>query len=118
MDNKNEQKNIKNEIKKYENKIAETKEVVKRLNKMEDDFILLDDSFGKCLDILRQSVNGHKANMILSDSFDFKNKCINDSLHELSKSKSKFSNIVNQYIKTKEKLEDAYSKQISVNNKN
>ena len=106
-----EKESIKNKIIHFDNKIDESKRI-KQLNKLEDDFLLLDKSFGKCLSLLAASIKGRKVSVILDQSSEVKNKCINESLSIIGKNKDKIYNVMQEDIKNKEKLEKDYKKSL------
>lgn len=115
MINMDKKDNIKKEIKNCDDEIDKSKNKVKQLNELEEDFVLLDRSFGKYLDLLSTSVKGHKAKVILDESYEFKNKSINESLEKLSKDRDVYTNKIKEYTNNREKLEEKYKE--NVNNK-
>lgn len=106
---------IKKEIKNCDDEIDKSKNKVKQLNELEENFVLLDRSFGKYLDLLSTSVKGHKAKVILDESYEFKNKSINESLEKLSMDRDVYTNKIKEYTNNREKLEEKYKE--NVNNK-
>ena len=113
VETKKNKSDLKDEIMHIDNEINDAKTILKQLEKMEEDFILLDESFGKCLNLLNASVKSQKVNMMLNESYEIKNKNIVDSLSQLGKSREAFTTIMNEYIKNKEKLEAEYKEQLN-----
>lgn len=112
-----ETKDIKKIINNYDNMISHSKGVIRELDKLEENFLSMDKSFGKYLSLLNESVKGRKVNMILNESYEVKNKCISESLSTLSKSRETVKKELDGYIKNKDRLEKEYKKKVEDNKK-
>ena len=96
---------VKKEIKVIDDDITISKETLKHLNNIEENFIALNYSLTKCIELLKSSMGGKQVNNILENVSEVKNKNMKYSLKDLDTCREIEEKKIKEYTVLKEELE-------------